>query len=175
MPRLFIAINLPACLKAELKQQQDKIKALFPPEASGVFKWVAPQNLHLTLSFLGEVKENKVPALLDGIQNKIGDKKSFPLVLKEIVFDKKPIPRLLWAVIEENRQVNGLFAEKSFKGHITLARIREWQFRKIDPEEIPEINIPFKKTFQVKSIELMQSKLGPKGSSYSILHSFLLN
>jgi len=62
---------------------------------------------------------------------------------------------------------------KEFSPHLTLGRIRQWQFKKIEKEEIPclgEINLKFR----VNSLEVMESELKRNGSIYTILKSFPL-
>jgi 2'-5' RNA ligase len=61
-----------------------------------------------------------------------------------------------------------------FSPHITLGRIREWEFRKIEPEERPEVNEEISFNFQVESIEVMESELKRGGSEYTILESMKL-
>jgi len=56
---------------------------------------------------------------------------------------------------------------------MTLGRIRQWQFKRIEKEEIPslgEINLKFR----VNSIEVMESELKRSGPDYTILKSFPL-
>ncbi|PIX88575.1 MAG: hypothetical protein COZ30_00470, partial [Candidatus Nealsonbacteria bacterium CG_4_10_14_3_um_filter_36_16] len=56
--------------------------------------------------------------------------------------------------------------------HITLGRIKQWEFRQIEPEERPEVNEEINLTFEVNSIEVMESELKRGGSEYTILESF---
>lgn len=64
---------------------------------------------------------------------------------------------------------------KSFSPHITLARIKEWEFRKIDIEEIPEVDEEIELSIFVESIEIMESELKRGGPIYTILESHNLN
>jgi 2'-5' RNA ligase len=63
---------------------------------------------------------------------------------------------------------------KGFVLHITLARIREWEWKKIEPEERPEINEELDLIFTVESIEVMESELKRGGPEYTVIesHSF---
>ncbi len=63
---------------------------------------------------------------------------------------------------EENHQ---------FSPHVTLARIKEWQLRQMEIEEIPQIDKEISLTFSVESIEVMESELKKEGPEYSILES----
>jgi 2'-5' RNA ligase len=60
---------------------------------------------------------------------------------------------------------------RGFAPHITLARIKEWQYRQIEPEERPEINEEINLIFTVESVEIMESELTRGGPVYTILES----
>ena len=61
--------------------------------------------------------------------------------------------------------------EKGFAPHITLARISEFAFRQIEPEERPEISEEIDLPFLVESIEVMESELKREGPEYIIVES----
>ena len=60
---------------------------------------------------------------------------------------------------------------KGFVPHITLARIKEWEFKKIEPDERSEVNEDIDLVFTVESIEVMESQLKRGGPVYTILES----
>ncbi len=162
--RLFIAINLPMELKRELFEIQKEINAPFPEELTeaGLFKWVAMENLHLTLKFIGEVGGNQIPKIIENIESIVKNQKPFEIKTKRICYDnEKQLPRLIWLTTNN--------------GHITLARIKQWVFKTIEPEERPNISCDFEVKFPVNSIELMQSILKRTGPEYKIIKSFSLN
>ena len=63
---------------------------------------------------------------------------------------------------------------KGFIPHITLARISEWEWKKIEPEERPEVNGNIESIFTVESIEVMESELKRGGPQYTIIESHSL-
>ena len=66
--------------------------------------------------------------------------------------------------------------ENEFISHITLARIKEWVWKGIEPEEQPDIEKEFALEIKVCSIDLMESRLRRSGPEYIALQSFpLLN
>ena len=99
-------------------------------------------------------------------------------------------PRLIWLEIEENAELLKLAQElkkemtktgvvtkmenRDFSPHITLGRIKVWQWRKIEPEERPDIEKEIKLEFQVSSVEIMESVLKRTGAEYTILKSLEL-
>lgn len=129
MPRLFIAIDLPDDVKAELGRLR--------VELPGV-RWVPPSQLHLTLAFLGDVPGER----LAGLTGRLAAIKasSFRLRLGGLgCFPHRRNPRVLWVGVEPEpllvslaqRVRDGLaecgiaLEERPFAPHITLARIRQ--------------------------------------------------
>lgn len=179
MKRLFIAINLPMELKRELFSVQKEINSQFPGEytEAGLFKWVKMENLHLTLKFIGEVGDSQVPKIIENIAKIAESQKYFEIKTKKICYDNEKQCQLIFLATEKNHDLENLaknFDEKKFLGHITLARVKEWAFKRIEPEERPNIDQDFEKKIPVKSIELMESVLKRTGPEYIVLHSFPL-
>ncbi|KPJ73084.1 hypothetical protein AMJ48_02465 [Parcubacteria bacterium DG_74_1] len=172
--RIFIAINLPGDIKDKLVSYQNKIERLFTSyraegSGMGLCRWTKKENLHITLEFLGYLADEELMELCQKTKEMASTKKSFDIHLNEICYgppDKKP-PRMIWVVGEKIKEFN-------LTPHITLGRIKTWQFRQIEPEERPEINKDIDLTFEVKSIEIMESQLKRGGSEYTILESVQL-
>ena len=59
--RIFIAVDLPADIKAEISIFQDAFK-----QTRASIKWTRPESLHLTLKFLGEIDEMREAYADDG-------------------------------------------------------------------------------------------------------------
>lgn len=191
--RLFLAINLPETIKKELAEWQNEIKNSFPMEvADAVAKWVTPVNLHLTLLFLGEVGDKEIPFLIKAVEGVAKDIPPIALRLTKIGYGpaKKIPPQFIWLAIAENKILEKLVvslaeevskasiswddrgASENFFGHITLARVKEWVWKRIDPEEQPEIVKEVDLKFTARHIEIMQSQLKRTGLEYTILQSF---
>lgn len=184
MMRLFIALPLGREAENCLGRIIDDLR----PYGEAV-KWVAPQNIHLTVRFLGDTEEQRVPKvqeLLDKVSSEhnivetsIGRLGAFPNLRR---------PRVLWAGINGNvemleklaRQVElGVrklhFEEESkgFKPHLTLGRIRR-------PQELERL-IARMESFtmdplpiRLDRIVLFKSTLTPKGPIYERLHEAML-
>jgi 2'-5' RNA ligase len=180
--RVFIAINLPENLKEKLV----KFEKNFPEFPA---KWVKKENLHLTLVFLGYLKDFHLEKVKE-IVKEVGENFSpFSLSLKRVCFGppKTSPPRLVWVELEKNEVLENLVEKlqeklkenkipfvvenREFLPHITLARIRKWEFQKMESEERPRINETIKESFEVKSIEIMESHLKRNGAEYSVLES----
>ncbi len=179
--RLFIAINLPMELKRELFSIQKEINNQLPEEFAEVklFKWVAMENLHLTLKFIGEAGDSQILKTVENIEKIIENQKPFEIKTEKICFDNgKQCPRLIWLTTEKSRELENLSralgSERNWQGHITLARVKEWIFKRIELEERPSIARDFEYKIPVKSVELMESVLKRAGPEYIVLQSFPL-
>ena len=177
--RLFIAINLPIELKRELFEMKKEINSQLGEEYAKVkvFKWVEMENLHLTLKFIGEIGDGQIPKIIENIENIVKSQESFEIKTEKICYDNEKQCQLIWLTTEKSRNLENLaknFDEKNYSGHITLARIKKWVFKRIEPEERPSISRDFDKKIPVKSIELMESVLKKTGPDYKIIKSFNL-
>jgi 2'-5' RNA ligase len=169
--RVFIAINLPEDIKDKLASYQNKIEELFTPyraegSGAGLCRWTKKENLHITLEFLGYLTDEELMELSQKTKEMASEKKVFDIHLNKICYgppDKKP-PRMVWVIGERIKEFN-------LTPHITLGRIKTWQFRQIEPDERPKINEEIDLNFEVKSIEIMESQLKRGGSEYTVLES----
>jgi len=74
--------------------------------------------------------------------------------------------------IRQDSSVNG--KQRKFSPHITLGRIKQWEWRRIEPEEIPAVEKDINLSFSVNSIKIMESVLKRKGPEYTILETYNL-
>jgi len=177
--RIFIAINLPENIKKEISNYQ--LKWLELP-----IRWVKKENLHITLSFLGYLTDEELLEVLKISEETALKHKSFIINLNRIIYGppKQP-PRMVWVEGEKSEELGKMQKDlesslsgqgtheesRAYAPHITLARINQWEFRKIEPEERPEINEEINLSFEVNSIDVMESRLKKGGPEYSILES----
>lgn len=178
--RLFIAFPLDAAVKAELARITAQLAG-----KGGPVKWVEPENMHLTVRFLGETPENKVPSLrqlLDAVASRFEvidasfyELGGFPNIHRPRVIwlgMQGPIARIRVAAAEVEKRVVALGFDpepKGFKPHLTLGRVRDDQrignlldhLRTFSFEAIPA---------RIDRLILYQSTLTPKGPVYQVLH-----
>jgi len=177
--RLFVAISVPPDTLNVLIKIQNRFKKL------GLeLKWVKPENIHLTLKFLGHAV--KVPqikqALTKAVSNEsefvvtLGGAKVFPDMRRPGVLGvglQTPCEPLfqLQKKVEENLALLGFPAEsRPFVPHWTLARIKPGKNRTLQTLN----SIGHVGSFKVKSVQLYQSRLTPEGAKYSVLEEFAL-
>ncbi|MCD6550505.1 RNA 2',3'-cyclic phosphodiesterase [bacterium] len=182
--RIFIAINLPDEVKQKLLDFQKKWSEL-------PVRWVKKENLHLTLNFLGYIFEKDLNAITKSVEEISQRHQPFFIELDKIDFGAryKNIPRLIWVEGKRSQElislkkdldqalhksINFIPETRDFLPHITLARLRKWDWQRIEPDERPEICEYISEKFEVKSIEIMESRLKRGGAQYSILKSFQL-
>ncbi|MBI3079105.1 MAG: RNA 2',3'-cyclic phosphodiesterase, partial [Deltaproteobacteria bacterium] len=98
--RAFVAIDLPAPIKEALGQLQAGLD--LPPE---IIRWVRPENLHLTLQFLGEVPEAKVAAVGTAVEEVAHRADPFVVDLARLgAFPTLGAPRVVWVGVERGAE-----------------------------------------------------------------------
>ncbi|GAI04641.1 unnamed protein product, partial [marine sediment metagenome] len=150
---------------------------------------IKKENLHLTLLFIGSVKDEEIPQICQIVKNIAQTQKPFSLRFEKVCYGppSKMPPRLIWLDLEKKPELLTLaeklkkemaegsilrkIEKRGFSPHITLGRIRTWQWKRIEPEERPDIERELSLNFEVKSIEIMESILKRTGSEYIILES----
>ncbi|MBZ1348470.1 MAG: hypothetical protein KYQ20_01780 [Candidatus Nealsonbacteria bacterium] len=157
--RIFTAINLPENIKNKLAEYQVKWPEL-------PIRWTLKDNIHITLEFLGYISNDELLDVLKKTRELASKQKPFSITLNKICYGppKKMPPKMVWVVGERIKEFN-------LVPHITLGRIKIWEFKQIEPEERPEVNEEINLKFEVNSIEVMESVLKKGGPEYIILES----
>jgi len=177
--RLFAAVNIPK----ELKEAFGEVQAGF--RGHGKFSVVNPENIHITLKFLGEVPENNLGHLREAL-DKINFE-PFKVKLSGVgAFPNHKFVKVVWAGVSDgNEEIQklhqhveqaisefGFKKDKNFESHATLARAKFINNRNGMRDFFEKYeNSEFGK-FKVNSFELMESRLSPKGAEYSVVKSF---
>jgi 2'-5' RNA ligase len=178
--RTFIAIELPQEIRDYLKKIQENLK-----ESGADVKWVAPQNIHLTLKFLGELDQQKLKEISHILEDVAKEKKSFSLELAGVgAFPDTNYPRVIWVGLaagnEETKEIAELLEEKiaclgiakedrPFSAHLTLGRIRSGLNRIKLVQALNAWTQSETSQFRAQKITLFKSTLTPKGPVYEIL------
>jgi 2'-5' RNA ligase len=182
--RSFIAIHLPADVRAELTSLEDKLKA----RRHSFVKWVDPESMHLTLKFLGDVTVDSVPQIVESMSRVAMASAHFKLeVAGTGAFPNWQCPQVVWVGVggeldKLNALQKGLESAlsplgfppegRSFSAHLTLGRLRD----RVTPDDRRRFadfaqRVEFKASlaFEVGAIRLMKSQLTPDGPIYSEL------
>jgi 2'-5' RNA ligase len=181
--RLFVAIDLNENVIQRLSSVQEKLR-------SGDFdlKLVEPENLHLTLKFLGEVDENQNAHIEKLVSETVKEFHGFTLSFHGIgYFGNERYMRVIWAGVKEGGEqfvklVQSLDKKLSFirkdehepSPHLTIARVRSGRNREILVHEVSSLSDVKIGEVHVKEIKLKQSMLTPQGPIYSDVKVFPL-
>lgn len=185
--RIFIAIELDDATRRALGSLQSKLKAELGLDA---VRWVAPQNIHLTLKFIGDVDamRGSVPALERAVADAGVGIAPFVLRLSGVgAFPNVTRPNNVWVGVQGEVEQAALLAKKiedacailgfpperrPFEPHLTLGRVK----RDAGTRERAEIAqmiaaAPTRELgqYRVEQVSLMKSELRPTGSVYSQL------
>lgn len=190
MIRAFIAIPLPEPLCRQLAQIQQTLEKQMP---AGSVRWVKPEGIHLTLKFLGDTPEEKIPAIrtaLSAVAREaapcaftVGDLGCFPNLRR---------PRVVWVGVQEPRghlaalqaAVERAMASlgyppegRGFSPHLTLGRVRD-SIPSRDVARVGEVvaasAVGTLGEVRAESFALIQSILQPTGAQYIPLAEFRL-
>lgn len=182
--RSFIAIDLPAEVRAELTALEDKLKARRHPYV----KWVDPEIMHLTLKFLGNVAVDFVPQVVEAMSGVARQHAPFKLLVAGTgAFPNWQRPQVVWVGVGgELDRLSGLQKglesvlsplgfppePRPFSAHLTLGRLRD----RVTPDDrrrfaefAQKVEFTTTLSFEVNAIRLMKSQLTPAGPIYSEL------
>lgn len=181
--RAFVAIPLPAEVTAVLGRVSAQLAKQLPPKS---VRWVQPEQMHLTLFFLGDTSMAKLPALQTALAEACQNHKPFTLSLSELgCFPNKQRPKVLWVglggsvtpllalqkKVQKAAVGQGWVAEeRPFQAHLTLGRVNNPNdlFGKSWGAKVPA------ESFAVTAVHLMQSELRPSGPIYTQVMSYEL-
>ena len=180
--RLFVAIELSDAVRSALRAAQAALR----PQCDGV-RWVPPEQLHLTVKFLGEVGDADVPGVCAAVQRAAAASQALAMSVPECgCFPERGPVRIVWVATEEpsgslagcveatERELESLgFARetRAFSPHITIGRVREDRSRGAIRAAVEKFHLADAEAVEqeVSSLTLMSSVLSPKGPTYSVV------
>jgi 2'-5' RNA ligase len=178
--RTFVAIELPPSVRRFVGEMQDRLRPALP----GV-RWIAADNVHLTLKFLGDVPRTRIDAIRDRVARAARDAAPFALQARGAgVFPGLHRPRVLWLGVIGQTDSLAVLAEKtdaalatlgfpkekrSFRGHLTIGRFKG----RVNPQQLREgiaaLTEVASEAFPVRRVVVFRSVLKPTGAEYSPL------
>lgn len=171
--RLFVALELDRGLRRALVEGGGRVLIL----GRGVRR-VDESRLHLTLRFLGETADERIPDVVEAVEEAVEGVPPFAIVVRGLgAFPKPHVVRVLWAGIEPSEELARLARQvddavrrrgfprepRGFSPHITLARTQGRPGRAagaLDPEQ------PRFGEQEVDSVTVMESAASPRGPTY---------
>lgn len=183
--RLFVSIDVPDELTDAVAALQEEFA-----EADGL-NLTDPDQVHVTLKYLGEVDEERLPELERAIENTIEDARVEPFEAEFGglgVFPSLDYISVVWLGVREGaeemtrlheaieRRTTALGfdpEDHEFTPHVTLARMEHAGGKELVQRLVRERDPTIGRT-TVEAIHLTESELGPSGPSYSTLERFPL-
>lgn len=172
MPRLFVGLELPQDIRAQLLAMRRDIRGA---------RWQNDNQLHLTLGFIGNVDDTTGAAIRAALQYLDAD--AFELTLQGVGrFGTTERPRNLWVgaspeapLVAIHGQVQSMLKaagldpdERPYKPHVTLARMgRQSGSTEAFLEEFADFR---SRSFRVGAVSLFRSTLSHEGSHYEVLY-----
>lgn len=177
--RCFVAIEFPEHIRAEIFHAFENLKK----SGSCFGNFVEKDNLHLTLSFVGEVSEEQVGEIKKVLKRI--DFRKFPIEIGNLgFFPNESFVKIVWLDVLSNEILSlkkeiekklikeGFsFKEIEFVPHLTVARIKGIKDKKKFHEEIEKIKLG-KMFFIAEDFCLMKSVLKNDGPEYKVLERF---
>src|SRR5262245_58439263 len=179
--RTFIAVDLEPAVHSRVVSLRETLA-----RTGADVKWVEPDNLHVTLLFLGEVEDRAVNEVCQAVTGCCAERTGFPMTVGKVgAFPNLRRPRTLWVGVGEGTQEMvalhdalekvllklGCYRreERAYTPHITLGRIRS---DRVDDRLVQALTKQADwdgGQMWVREVRVMNSQLTPKGPVYSVM------
>ena len=181
--RSFVSVELSDPAREAVAGLQHDLTSAFLPHT---VRWTAPQSIHLTLQFLGDVPLERIESIAQALRGACADLAAFSFDLIGLgLFPDHRRPRIVWVGVHEpggtlaalHKRVGealtplGFFPdERSFTPHLTIGR----SARSASPrdlaqmgEQVSRLDVGLIERISVDHIALMKSDLRPAGAIYT--------
>jgi len=189
--RAFLAIPLPP----EIRQALAALQAQLADSRADV-KWVEPENLHVTVKFLGEIDDETRRAVESAAGRVASAEPAFALAFGAVgAFPSMSAPRVVWVGLAEGAQAVARIAagleragraigwrqeERPFSPHLTIGRVRSPRRRQQLTQALQRAACPHTTPsgvgawippapWGVTGVTLYQSELSSRGPRYTVL------
>jgi len=177
--RIFVAVFPPADVQRSAAGLIERLRA----EGDGV-AWVKADNLHFTVRFLGDLGESGASRAAAAVRQAAGGMPAFRAALGGPgAFPSPRKARVLWlglsagaeqlvalaGAVERGLEEAGFGrADRPFKPHLTIGRVRDRERDWSDPLASAARPVDGESGFDVDRVVVVQSTLSPKGSVYRV-------
>lgn len=186
--RLFFAVLIPEEIIARVSEVQGELRAAIGDEG---IRWTRPEQFHYTIKFLGSQPPAKLNMVLPVAQAVRESIEPFDLRLTGIgAFPNANRPGTLWIgasdgaeaitrladQLDQQLHSEGFAREKrGHTAHLTLARIKSYAGETAAAKRLKTTDVGDLGIASVDRFVLMESKLKPTGSEYTVVEEFLLS
>ena len=186
--RCFIAIDISEEIKTQLAGLQQELAGSVDIRKGDV-KWVRPEAMHLTLKFLGEIRDADVVEICRIVKDVAGRHRAFDFAVKEVGHFGGRSARVLWVGagtgsealsalhedLEEQLDQAGWPKEgRKFSAHLTLCRVRNTKAGAKLAEATGQFRDFDLGTMRADSVSVYESRLTPQGPIYTCLGNYRL-
>lgn len=153
--------------------------------------WTLPENMHITLRFIGETPAERIPDIENCLQKAANDSSSIAFeTSKTGIFGSRHNPRVIWLGLSPQEPIQSLFSTiqsnlsqigilptgENFVPHLTLGRIRKINDKAFFQNTLESFETRFPaQHFDVCSFQLFESILLKSSPKYNIIKEFILN
>lgn len=184
MKRLFLAIHilpderfLAVYMKLKHQLKSEKIR------------WVKPENLHITLKFLGETPIESIGVIKKLMYDLSANVAPFSIKVSGTgIFGSRYKPRVIWFRIEEQMRLITLASEivnkletagfpidrQNFVPHLSLGRLKKIEHKENFQKAIDTVKEVFIQDILVSRVTLFESRLLPAGVVYKTIEEYEL-
>ena len=184
--RAFVAIDFGRPMQAAVADLLKRLKEVCPR-----LKWVRPEQMHLTLKFLGEISDEQAAAVSVALASVAAASQAFELTLEWLgMFPPAGRVNVLWVGVgdaderlaacqrECESQLEALGFERearAFSAHLTLARNNDPRISRQVRDGVRQIGAVNLGTERIDHLTLYQSILGREGPSYRAISRHVLS
>ncbi|MDH4202425.1 MAG: RNA 2',3'-cyclic phosphodiesterase [Phycisphaerae bacterium] len=177
--RLFVAVDINSQVRDRIEQVQRQLKRDMAGSDRGV-KWVRPEQIHLTLKFLGEVPDRAITQVCDVVTRTAARHDRFEMQVQGLGVFGNPA-RVVWAGVEPCPALMTLQAElesefetigwdkegRAFAGHLTLCRVKNAAAGRKIAQAVETVKDEIFGSVWVDQAVLYESRLSSDGPEYS--------
>jgi 2'-5' RNA ligase len=186
MLRSFIAIETPLEIQKAIAQVAAPLKNILPKP---LVRWVAPQNVHLTLKFLGDVSPANLEQLAEALNREAATHEIFSISIGGLgAFPNQRRARVIWLGLEAPPALAALqhgvdaaaaqlgypLEERPFSPHLTIGRVAQTATGSdslLIRNALESTKVGILGTVRVQAIHIYKSLLQPAGPVYSLLYT----
>ena len=184
MKRTFVAIDIPGNSKIN-----ECLNSMSSELAAEKIRWMAGNNLHLTLKFLGDTEEKTIADIGIRLKELTQSLFTFSMTIRNVgIFRNLREPRIIWLGIDPCRELMQLKAEvenqmiqfgflseeRKFSPHLTVGRIKFIENKRALQQIIETYHERVLHQFVVSEVIYYESRLRKEGPEYIPLGKYKL-
>lgn len=179
--RTFVAVEIGPDVVGHAQKLINKLKV-----ADAKISWIRPEQMHFTLSFLGDIRDREIPELLNIVTEAVKPLGAFDMLCRGLgVFPSTGNPRTIWlgvtygkeemeelhSVVENALKKLGVRSEgRRYRPHLTIGRVRSLPN---GPDELAKLIDEYKDyeagLTSVCDVTVFHSEMLPGESQYAVL------